>query len=157
MGWWSTSCNEAYWWRHLQNRRNWAIRLTVLRAHKSRKFLGQRAFQFVRLFASKYLFMESRDCHHDTYTQKKHTYKHTYTSQAGPRAPAGSRQWEIYMHTIYMYTARRSIVAYLISGSKAWKLGEAGSPRAYDDSFIKVGSTANFVLSCIKEVQMLPE
>ena len=52
---------------------------------------------------------------------------------------------------------QRNIVAYFISGSKAWKLGEAGSLWAYEDSFIKVGSTANFVPSCIKEVQMLPE
>ena len=52
---------------------------------------------------------------------------------------------------------QRNVVAYFVSGSKAWKPGEAGSLWAYEDSFIKVGSTAKFVPSCIKEVAILAE
>ena len=52
---------------------------------------------------------------------------------------------------------QRNVVAYFVSGSKAWKHGEAGSLWAYEDSIIKVGSTAKFVPSCIKEVPSLAE
>ena len=40
-------------------------------------------------------------CTHTYVHTKKQTYIHTYTPQAGLRAPAGSRQWDIY---IYIYT-----------------------------------------------------
>ena len=52
---------------------------------------------------------------------------------------------------------QRNVVAYFISGSKAWKPGEAGSLWAYEDSFIKVGSTAKVVPSCMKDVPILPD
>ena len=51
----------------------------------------------------------------------------------------------------------RKVVVYYVSGSKAWKPGEAGSLWAYEDSFIKVGSTAKFVPSYFKEVPILAE
>ena len=44
---------------------------------------------------------------------------------------------------------RRNVVVYWVSGSKAWKLGEAGSLWAYEESFIKVVSTAKSVPSGI--------
>ena len=52
---------------------------------------------------------------------------------------------------------RRNVVVYWVSGSKAWKPGEAGSLWAYEDSFIKVVSTAKSVPSCIKSVSILAE
>ena len=52
---------------------------------------------------------------------------------------------------------QRNVVAYFVSGCKAWKSGEAGSLWAYEDSFIKVGSTARFVSSSIKEISILAE
>ena len=52
---------------------------------------------------------------------------------------------------------QRNIVLYFVSGSKAWKPGEAGSLWAYEDSYIKVGATAKFVPSRIKEVPILAE
>ena len=52
---------------------------------------------------------------------------------------------------------QRKVVAYFVTGSKAWKPGEAGSLWAYEDSFIKVGSRGNFAPSCIKEVHILAE
>ena len=52
---------------------------------------------------------------------------------------------------------RRNVVVYFVSGSKAWKPGEAGSLWAYEDSFIKVVSTAKSVPSCIKSVSILAE
>ena len=52
---------------------------------------------------------------------------------------------------------RRNVVVYWVSGCKAWKSGEAGSLWAYEDSFIKVVSTAKSVPSCIKSVSILAE
>ena len=49
------------------------------------------------------------------------------------------------------------VVVYFVSGTKAWKAGEAGSLWAYEDSFIKVGSMAQFVPGCMKDVAILPE
>ena len=51
----------------------------------------------------------------------------------------------------------RNVVVYFVSGSKAWKPGEAGSLWAYEDSFIKVGSTAMFVSNIIKDIPILAE
>ena len=51
----------------------------------------------------------------------------------------------------------RHVVAYFISGCKACKTGEDGSLWAYEDSFIKVSSTAHSVSSCRTEIHILPK
>ena len=52
---------------------------------------------------------------------------------------------------------QRNIVLYFVSGQKAWKLGEAGSLWAYEDSFIKVDSMAKSVPIRVKEVPILAD
>jgi hypothetical protein len=52
---------------------------------------------------------------------------------------------------------QRHVVVYFVSGRKAWKPGEAGSLWTYEDSYIKVGPTASFVPSCVKEMSILAE
>ena len=49
------------------------------------------------------------------------------------------------------------VVVYFVSGNKAWKTGEAGSLWAYEDSFIKVGSMAQFVPGFMKDAAIRPE
>ena len=51
----------------------------------------------------------------------------------------------------------RNVVVYFVSGSKAWKAGEAGSLWAYEDSFVKVGSTVMFIPKCIRDIPILAE
>ena len=52
---------------------------------------------------------------------------------------------------------QRQVVAYFVTGRKAYKQGEAGSLWAYEDSFMKVSSTVMFVPNGVKEVSILPE
>ena len=49
----------------------------------------------------------------------------------------------------------RHVVAYFVSGTKAWNGGESGSSWTYEDSFIQVGSRAASVPSFTKEVSIL--
>ena len=49
------------------------------------------------------------------------------------------------------------VMVYFASGSKAWKSGEMGSLWAYDDSFIKLGSTVTSFPRAIKDVVILAE
>ena len=51
----------------------------------------------------------------------------------------------------------RHVVAYFVSGTKAWNGGEAGSLWTYEDSFIQVGSRAASVPSFTKEISILAE
>ena len=50
---------------------------------------------------------------------------------------------------------QRHVVAYFVSGTKAWNGGEAGSLWTYDDSLVKVLSSTASVPSCTKEVPIL--
>ena len=50
---------------------------------------------------------------------------------------------------------QREVVAYFVSGTKAWNGGEAGSLWTYEDSFIKVVCPDASVPSCTKEILIL--
>ena len=51
----------------------------------------------------------------------------------------------------------RNVVAYFVSGTKAWNGGEAGSLWTYEGSYIQVGSLAASVPSLSREVSILAE
>ena len=50
-----------------------------------------------------------------------------------------------------------NVMAYFVSATKAWKSGDVGALWSYEDSLLKVGSTAMFVPNCTKEVFILAE
>ena len=50
---------------------------------------------------------------------------------------------------------QRQVVAYFVSGTKAWNGGDAGSLWTYEDSFIKVVSSDASVPGCTKEIPIL--
>ena len=49
------------------------------------------------------------------------------------------------------------IMVYFAMGIKAWKNGEMGSLWAYEDSFVKLGSTVTSIPRAIKDVVILAE